>query len=254
MVKKRPTVKFFENWRTGHIFSSRKLSWLYQISSTHRKLWDRPHVLQQELSWLYQISSTHRKLWDRPHVLQQETQLAVSNFLNSQKTGGQATCSSAGNSAGCIKFPQLTENCGTGHMFFSRKLSWLYHFSSTHRKLEDRPHFLQQETQLAVSNFFNSQKTGGQATFSPAGNSAGCIKFLQLTENWRTGHMFFSRKLSWLYQISSTHRKLVDRPHVLQQETQLAVSNFLYSQKTGGQATFSPAGNSAGCITCPYVS
>ncbi len=232
----------------------------------------------RKLSWLYQISSTHRKLWDRPHVLQQETQLAVSNFLNSQKTVGQATCSSAGNSAGCIKFPLLTENCGTGHMFFSRKLSWLYQISSTHRKLWDRPHVLQQETQLAVSNFLYSQKTVGQATCSSAGNSAGCIKFPQLTENCGTGHIFFSRKLSWLYQISSTHRKLWDRPHVLQQETQLAVSNFLThrklwdrphvlqqetqlavsnflnSQKTVGQATFSPAGNSAGCITCPYVS
>ncbi len=153
---KRPTVKFSENWRTGHMFFSRKLSWLYQVSSTHRKMWDRPHFLQQE------------------------TQLAVSNFFNSQKTGGQATCSSAGNSAGCIKFPLLTENCGTGHMFL---------------------------------------------------NSAGCIKFPLLTENCGTGHMFFSRKLSWLYQISSTHRKLWDRPHVLQQETQLAVSHVLMYHK-----------------------
>ncbi len=156
----------------------------------------------RKLSWLYQVSSTHRKLWDRPHFLQQETQLAVSNFFNSQKTGGQATCSSAGNSAGCIKFPLLTENCGTGHMFFSRKLSWLYQISSTHRKLWDRPHVLQQETQLAVSNFLNSQKTVGQATFSSAGNSAGCIKFPTLTENWWTGHIFSSRKLSWLYHMS----------------------------------------------------
>ena len=181
----------------------------------------------RKLSWLYQISSTHRKLGYRPQVLQQETQLAVSNFLHSQKTGVQATCSSAGNSAGCIKFPPLTENWGTGHMFFSRKFSWLYQISSTHRKLWDRPHVLQQETQLAVSNFLYSQKAvgqatcssagnsagcikfpllteswGGQATCSSAGNSAGCIKFPLLTENCGTGHMFFSRKLSWLYHMS----------------------------------------------------
>ncbi len=102
--------------------------------------------------WLYQISWTTRKLYDRSHASQWEIQLAMSDFLDYKKTVRKVTCLSVENSAGYVRFPGLQENCKKGHMSFSGKFSWLCQISWTTRKLYDMSHVFQWEIQLAISD------------------------------------------------------------------------------------------------------